>query len=150
MDCNIILSMKKIILTIIAAAAVAFSASAQSRALGIRSTYGAEISYQYDLGANFVEADLGWFGHGFYLTGVYDYKIASEGRFNFYGGPGAALGFYDYDEESGLNLGIVGQLGVEYNFDLPITFSLDWRPVWNFMYGGFGWEGIGFAVRYRF
>lgn len=145
--------MKKIILTIIAAAAVAFSASAQSRAVGIRAaaTPGAEISYQYDLGgANFVEADLGWFDNGFYLTGVYDYLIASEDRFNFYAGPGAALGFYNGDDNSGFNLGIVGQLGVEYNFDLPITFSLDWRPVWNFMYGGFGWEGVGFAVRYRF
>ncbi len=143
--------MKKIILTIIAAAAVAFSASAQSRAVGIRAaaTPGAEISYQYDLGgANFVEADLGFFKHGFYLTGVYDYLIASEDRFNFYAGPGATVGLYD--DNSGFNMGIAGQLGVEYNFDLPITFSLDWRPVWNFMYGGFGWEGVGFAVRYRF
>ncbi len=150
--------MKKIALAIIIAATAALSVAAQPRTLGIRSTYGAEVSFQFDpysilgglSGEGFVEADLGWFNHGVYLTGVYDWLLGSEDRFNFYAGAGGTLGYYDHNDDAGLNLGVVGQVGVEYNFDLPLTFSLDWRPVWNFMYGGFYPGGLGFAVRYRF
>lgn len=142
--------MKKFVLTLAVLAAAAFCASAQPRTLGVRSTYGLEASYQHHLGNGFVEADLGWFDHGFYLTGVRDVLLASEDRFNFYAGCGGSLGIYDDGDENGFNLGVVGQLGVEYNFDIPLTFSLDWRPVWNFMHGGFGWPAIGFGVRYRF
>lgn len=142
--------MKKFIMVIAAVLCLSSAAFAQSRALGVRATYGAELSYQHSIGSNFVEADLGWFNHGFYLTGVYDFVFASEGNFNFYAGPGAAVGFYNDSETSGINLGIAGQLGLEYNFNIPLQLSLDWRPVFNFIHGGFGWEGIALGIRYRF
>ena len=142
--------MKKFIMVIAAVLCLSSAAFAQSRALGVRATYGAELSYQHSIGSNFVEADLGWFKNGFYLTGVYDFVFASEGNFNFYAGPGAAVGFYNDSETSGINLGIAGQLGLEYNFNLPLQLSLDWRPVFNFIHGGFGWEGIALGIRYRF
>ena len=85
--------MKKFIMVIAAVLCLSSAAFAQSRALGVRATYGAELSYQHSIGSNFVEADLGWFKNGFYLTGVYDFVFASEGNFNFYAGPGAAVGF---------------------------------------------------------
>ena len=142
--------MKKFIMVIAAVLCLSSAAFAQSRALAVRATYGAELSYQHSIGSNFVEADLGWFKNGFYLTGVYDFVFASEGNFNFYAGPGAAVGFYNDSETSGINLGIAGQLGLEYNFNIPLQLSLDWRPVFNFIHGGFGWEGIALGIRYRF
>ena len=142
--------MKKFIMVIAAVLCLSSAAFAQSRALGVRATYGAELSYQHSIGSNFVEADLGWFKNGFYLTGVYDFVFASEGNFNFYAGPGAAVGFYNDSETSGITLGIAGQLGLEYNFNIPLQLSLDWRPVFNFIHGGFGWEGIALGIRYRF
>ena len=142
--------MKTFIMVIAAVLCLSSAAFAQSRALGVRATYGAELSYQHSIGSNFVEADLGWFKNGFYLTGVYDFVFASEGNFNFYAGPGAAVGFYNDSETSGINLGIAGQLGLEYNFNIPLQLSLDWRPVFNFIHGGFGWEGIALGIRYRF
>ena len=142
--------MKKFIMVIAAVLCLSSAAFAQSRALGVRATYGAELSYQHSIGSNFVEADLGWFKNGFYLAGVYDFVFASEGNFNFYAGPGAAVGFYNDSETSGINLGIAGQLGLEYNFNIPLQLSLDWRPVFNFIHGGFGWEGIALGIRYRF
>lgn len=142
--------MKKLIIILAAVLCFATAANAQSRALGIRATYGAELSYQHDLGGNFLEGDLGWFNDGFYLTGIYDFILGSEGNFNFYAGPGAALGFWNVDGDSGINLGIAGQLGMEYNFNLPLQLSLDWRPVFNFVHGGFGWQGVALGIRYRF
>ena len=142
--------MKKFIMVIAAVLCLSSAAFAQSRALGVRATYGAELSYQHSIGSNFVEADLGWFKNGFYLTGVYDFVFASEGNFNFYAGPGAAVGFYNDSETSGINLGIAGQLGLEYNFNIPLQLSLAWSPVFTFIHGGFGWEGIALGIRYRF
>ena len=83
--------MKKFIIVVIAALGLAATAMAQPRALGVRVTYGAEISYQHNLGSNFLEADLGLFGNGFYLTGVYDFIFANEGDFNFYAGQSKAI-----------------------------------------------------------
>ena len=126
--------MKKLIIVVIAALGLAVTAMAQPRALGVRVTYGAEISYQHALGSNFLEADLGLFGNGFYLTGVYDFIFANEGNFNFYAGPGAQLGFASYTNEDGnkglaFGAGVVGQIGAEYNFaSIPLQMSLDWRP----------------------
>ena len=76
--------MKKVLVAALSLLIFGVAASAQPRALGVRATYGAEVSYQHSFGVNFVEADLGLFGTGFYLTGVYDFVFASEGNFNFY------------------------------------------------------------------
>jgi hypothetical protein len=142
--------MKKLIAIAVAVLCFAAAASAQSRSLGVRITYGAEVSYQHGFGDDFLEADLGWFNHGFYVTGIYDFVFASEGNFNFYAGPGAGIGFYDYEEDNGIEFAVAGQLGMEYNFNLPLTLSLDWRPAYYFQYNGFDWHGIALGIRYRF
>ena len=148
--------MKKFIIVVIAALGLAATAMAQPRALGVRVTYGAEISYQHNLGSNFLEADLGLFGNGFYLTGVYDFIFANEGDFNFYAGPGAQLGLASYTNEEGnkslaCGAGVVGQVGAEYNFaSIPLQMSLDWRPCFSITGGGFGWQGFALGIRYRF
>lgn len=146
--------MKKVLIAAVALLMFGIAASAQPRALGVRATLGAEVSYQHGLGTNFVEADLGLFGNGFYLTGVYDFVFASEGNFNFYGGPGAQAGFYSTDDNGDsvtkMDFGVVGQIGMEYNFSLPISVSLDWRPGISLTGGGIGWQGFALGVRYRF
>ncbi|HAZ74012.1 MAG TPA: hypothetical protein DCW53_01330 [Rikenellaceae bacterium] len=148
--------MKKFIVVAFATLALAGAAMAQPRALGVRATWGAEVSYQHSVNSNFVEADLGLFGNGFYLTGVYDFIFASADGFNFYAGPGAQLGFYNGVNDEGNNVlkmgaGIVGQVGAEYNFpSIPLGLSLDWRPGFSFTGAGFGWQGFALGIRYRF
>lgn len=149
--------MKKIIIAI-AAMLITIAASAQTRAIGIRAGWGAEISYQHGLGSNFVEADLGLFGNSFCLTGVYDFVFASTEGFDFYAGPGARVGFFNSVNEEGksvpgLCLGVVGQIGARYNFaSIPLGLSLDFRPTIGLIPGfGFGWnDGFALGIRYIF
>lgn len=144
--------MKKTLIILAALLGFAVAASAQSRAIGIRAGYGGELSYQHSLGNNFAEFDLGWFSHGFDVVGIYDFIIAGTGEVNLYAGPGAQLGFYNYDGGSAMNVGLAGQLGVEWNFpSVPLQLSLDWRPVYFFLNnGGFGYDSVGLGLRYRF
>ena len=144
--------MKKVLAILVAAFAFVAVASAQPRALGVRAGWGGELSYQHGAGAGFLEADLGFLANnGFYVTGIYDFILGSAGICNFYVGPGVQLGFYNYSGDQGFNAGIAGQLGVEFEIpSVPLNLSLDWRPVYYFNYGGFGWQGIALGIRYRF
>lgn len=119
---------------------------------------GAEISYQHGLSSiNRLEFDLG-FGSSknhnrMFLSGIYqwDWNIASG--LNWYVGPGATLGLYSYDNNDNyLNIGIGGQIGLEYNFsaqNAPILLSIDARPMWDFIgdNSGLGW-GAALGIRY--
>lgn len=150
--------MKKIIAIVAAALCFAAVATAQPRTIGLRATYGAELSYQHTIGGtNFLEFDLGWGGNnGFNLAGVYDFIFASTNNFNFYAGPGADLSYFSVkndegNSESKIGLGIGGQIGVEYEFSIPLSLSLDWRPMFNFIgEQKFHGEGIALGIRYRF
>ena len=145
--------MKKTLILLAAILGFAVVASAQPRALGIRAGYGGELSYQHSLGNNFAEFDLGWYANGFDIAGICDFILAGTGEVNLYAGPGALLGFYNHpDGTSGLNVGVCGQLGVEWNFPaVPLQLSIDWRPVFLFMNnGGFRYESFGLGLRYRF
>lgn len=140
--------MKKIILIAALVLGFAAAASAQPKAIGLRIGYGAELSYQHNVGANFIEADLGL--ESFKNLGVaatYNFSIAEFGDgFKFYAGPGIGLGFAE-----SLMVGIAGQAGVEYNFaSAPVNISVDVRPYFDFMGVGLvGWyPHIG--VRYNF
>ena len=126
----------------------AIAASAQPKALGLRVGYGAELSYQHNVGENFIEADLGL--ESFKNLGVaatYNFNIAQFGEgFNFYAGPGIGLGMGET-----LSVGIAGQAGIEYNFaEAPVQLSLDVRPYFDFVgLGLVGWYPH-LGVRYRF
>ena len=145
--------MKRILILLVAALGISIAANAQSRALGLRAGYGGELSYQHSFGSNFAEFDLGWFSRGFDIVGIYDFVIAGNGQVNLYVGPGAQLGFYNhYDGDARVNVGIAGQLGVEWNIpSIPLQLSVDWRPVYFLMHdGGFGYDSVGLGIRYRF
>ena len=121
------------------------SVSAQSiseHALGLRlgdsDGFGAEISYQNALGANNrLEVDLGWRDNrnfdAFKLAGLYQWVFPLDGNFNWYVGAGGGLGSVDFedpifDDDEGLFIFGAGDIGIEYNFNIPLLLSLDFRP----------------------
>ncbi|GAA5224692.1 hypothetical protein GCM10025777_53230 [Membranihabitans marinus] len=69
----------------------------------------------------------------------------------YYGG-GAFAGFFssEYTDSSNVNIGIAGNLGLDYTFnDIPLNLSIDWIPSISLTGGhGFGAEAGGIAARY--
>lgn len=147
--------MKKL-LVVVAFLTVALCATAQPRAIGARLGYDLEVSYQHGFGSsNMLDCSLG-FGLGNWIsaTAVYDWIWNISGGWNWYAGPGAgvSLGLWDGGGHFGINVG--GQIGVEYNFNIPLNLSLDYRPMINLL--GFGndhwmnFYSVALGVRYRF
>ncbi len=159
--------MKKIVFTLALAVSLLSTLSAQvdGKAIGLRLGggfgYGAEVSYQHPLGPDHrLEIDLGANGGGFGLNGIYhwvkDLSDLADG-FNWYYGFGVGLGSYNFSYNTNtllsrsLNIGLLGQIGIEYKFEIPITLSLDYRPGIYFMNGfDSSYDGICLAARYRF
>ncbi len=135
--------MKKIVLIIAVALGFAAAASAQPKSIGLRfnGVYSNEISYQHYMGADFAEFDLGLYGNGFALTGVYDFSIAQpdwtpRGEWNFYAGPGVSVGTWAVEDKAGMRVGIVGQVGLDYTFWFPLQLSIDIRPSFDLVGDG--------------
>lgn len=129
--------------------------------LGDDDGFGAEISYQRALGGNNrLELDLGIRSgnnyDGFKLTGIYQWVWNLDGGFNWYAGVGGGVGSYSVDVPGGEDfddtfLFVGGDVGIEYNFDIPLQLSLDIRPELGF--GDFRDDvGIDLAlgIRYQF
>ena len=154
--------MKKIIIAIVAVFAMSTAANAQIQDLGVRGAFGsgsgAELSAMWGLGGNRLETDLGWAGnkHWSYinLSGIYQWTWNLAGDFGWFAGVGANVGLYTSDIEDysdGLGLGILAQIGLEFNPSaIPFQFTLDFRPQWDFIgHSGFGY-GAAIGIRYRF
>lgn len=133
--------------------------------LGDSDGFGAEISYQKSIGRyNRAEFNLGWRDSrefdAFKLSGVYQWVHQLDGNFNWYYGVGGGLGSVEFepipdgDDNDGLFVFAAGNLGVEYDFDIPLLLSLDFRPE----IGLLGYEGfdngfdfdIALGIRYQF
>lgn len=160
--------MKKVFLLAIALIGFVFTSNAQAiadNALGLRlgdsDGFGAEISYQRALGDNNrLEFDLGWRDgnnyDGFKLAGLYQWVFPLDGSFNWYVGAGGGLGSFDVDipnagSESETFFFAAGDIGIEYNFDIPLLISLDFRPEIGF--GDFNDDldfDIALGLRYQF
>lgn len=162
--------MKKIILSAFMLAGFAFNAQAQDiskNALGLRlgdnDGFGGEISYQRGLGDNNrLEVDLGWRNSNdvdaFKLAGLYHWVWKIDGGFNWYAGAGGGLGSWKYDKygvsDSGTFLFAAGNIGIEYNFDIPLQISLDMRP--ELYFNSDEWRDdnfgpdIALGIRYKF
>lgn len=150
--------MKKALLAL--AMLVAFaSASFAQNALGVRLGAGngtnAELSYQMGMGSNRLEFDLGWNGHDnwayYNLSGIYQWTGTFTGPLGWYAGLGANLGLWSAkNNDSSFGLAIGGQAGLELNIIDPLQFTLDVRPMWNFIgHGaGFGW-GAALGIRFK-
>lgn len=169
--------MKKIILLAIMLIGLAFTSQAQEiseNALGLRlgdnNGFGGEISYQRKLSSdNRLELDLGWRSRSNYyynnnsgdfnaakITGLYQWVWNIDNGFNWYAGVGGGLGTwnnkYNGTKDNGTFAFAAGDIGIEYNFDIPLVVSLDFRPE----FGGNGYyennygSDIAFAVKYKF
>jgi hypothetical protein len=162
--------MKKIIITL--AVIIGMTVTAQSQgvsknALGLRlgsnDGFGGELSYQRKLAANNrLELDLGFRNsnniNAFKLAALYQWVMNIEGGFNWYVGVGGGLGSWSYDNkfgnDSGTFLFVAGDLGIEYNFDVPIQLALDIRPELYFNSSAYRTSNFGpdiaLSIRYRF
>lgn len=81
-----------------------------------------------------------------------------DNGFNWYAGVGGGLGSWSYDKngvsDNGTFLFAAGNIGIEYNFDIPLQLSLDFRPEIysnssDFRDESFG-PDIALGIRYRF
>jgi len=139
--------MKKLFLTIVAIGGLIFTANSQEiaeNAIGLRlgdsDGFGTEITWQRALGdVNRLEVDLGWRSgksyNGFKLAGLYQWVWQLDGNFNWYAGFGGGVGSYSFDEaniDDETFLFAAGNIGVEYDFDIPLLISLDFRPELGF------------------
>ena len=163
--------MKKLFLLSIAVFGFTFASNAQDisdNAIGLRlgdsDGFGAEISYQRALGENNrLELDLGWRDgnnyDGFKLAGLYQWVMPLDGNFNWYAGVGGGLGSFSVNVPGGMDVTdtfifAAGDVGIEYNFDIPLLLSLDFRPEIGFgddLYNNNDLDfDIALGIRYQF
>lgn len=134
--------------------------------VGVRAIYldrddhywGGEFSYQIKLkGMRRLEMGFGWLSETSWslteLTGIYQWQLIRKGGFSFYTGPGFSLGYANYGYGSDKFYGvIVGNVGVDYTFRLPLQIAVDWRPgyiLWDELDNNFS-NQIGLALRLAF
>ena len=157
---------KSIILVAILAIVSVGSAIAQPRAIGANIGYGIELSYQHSLGeANMIDVSINVpFFEGIGATATYDWVNPFgavipwdyEGQWNWNLGVGAGLGIYGFKAPA-FYAGVVGHVGISYDFWFPMQLSLDYRPNIGIV-GGEGltfntsglYSGITLGVRYLF
>lgn len=163
--------MKKLFLLSIALVGFTFSASSQNiadNAIGLRlgdsDGLGAEVSYQRALSEdNRLEFDLGWRDgnnySGFKLAGLYQWVMPLDGNFNWYVGAGGGIGSFNFDVPGGGDITdtfifAAGDIGIEYNFDIPLLLSLDFRPEIGFGDDTYDNNDLDFdialGIRYQF
>ncbi len=161
--------MKKLFLLSFALIGFAFTTQAQGisdHAIGLRlgdsDGFGAEISYQLGLSdSNRVEFGLGWRDGKNYsalrAVGLYQWVMPLDGNFNWYTGVGGGFASYSLDnaapgvDDSSTSLLVAGNIGIEYDFDIPLLLSLDFRPELGF--GDINDDldfDIALGIRYQF
>lgn len=161
--------MKKLFLSAIAIIAITFASQAQEiseNAIGLRlgdsDGFGTEINYQRALGSNNrLELGLGWRSNrnlnAFKLTGLYQWVWNIDGGFNWYAGVGGGVGSINFDNDrfpdtdNETFVFAAGTVGIEYNFNIPLMLSLDFRPELGF--GDYRDDldfDIGLGIRYQF
>ncbi|ALJ05135.1 hypothetical protein APS56_08350 [Pseudalgibacter alginicilyticus] len=130
-------------------------------ALGLRvgdnDGFGGEISYQRYLNeGNRLEFDLGWRDSNnvdaFKLVGLYQWVMPIDNNFNWFVGAGAGIGSFDAGPVDGTFALVAGDIGIEYNFDIPLMLSLDMRPEIGFNddYSDDLDLDIALGIRYQF
>ena len=146
--------MKRLIITFAILIGTSLAVFAQPKSAGLRfGGTGLDVTYQHYMGKDrFAEGNLGLdFGYnvngnvGIKATAIYNFVWArpawtDQGSWALYAGPGLSLGFVDdqvpYDiagvikgyYDNGFMLSLVGQVGLEYNFEFPLSLSIDIRP----------------------
>ena len=157
--------MRNICLVVLTLVGFSLSSNAQDladNAIGLRlgdsDGFGAEISYQRAVSdSNRLEFGLGWSNHSEYNSvraiGLYQWVFQLDGNFNWYTGVGGGLSAisHDNDDLDETALLIAGDIGIEYDFDIPLVISLDFRPELGF--GDINDDldfDIALGIRYQF
>ena len=125
------------VLVTVSLSAQRISKNALGLRLGDNDGFGGEISYQRYLHENNrLEFDLGWRDSNnvdaFKLVGLYQWVMPIDGGFNWYVGAGGGLGSFDAGDNDGTFLLVAGDIGIEYDFEIPLLISLDMRPELGF------------------
>ena len=161
--------MKKVVLLLVVALGFSF-AQAQSEGFELGARFGSgrsqyiAIDGAYGLSdANRLHGDLS-FGNNFLsLQGLYEWQFPIGNDLMVYPGVGAGVYSYDapkqgywkngryYDDYDRYTpIGILGVIGIEYQFPIPITVGFDIRTGFGLTNSyGFGLDG-SLLVRYRF
>jgi opacity protein-like surface antigen len=162
--------MKKVFFTTVLIFGVIFASNSQTiskNAIGLRlgdnDGFGTELNYQRAIGDNNrLEFGLGWRSNrnlsAFKLTGLHQWVWNIDGGFNWYAGVGGGVGSIDFDDDrfgpdfdNETFVFVAGDIGIEYNFDIPLLISLDFRPELGF--GNYrddlGFD-VGLGLRYQF
>lgn len=137
---NILTFMCLIGLGIITANAQIISKNAIGIRAGDNDGFGSEVSYQRALGnATRLELDLGWRDTNNYdamkFSAIHQWVYPIENRFNWFVGAGGGVGFYDnnnINNDDDVFVVASGDIGLEYNFKIPLLISLDLRPEVSF------------------
>ena len=160
--------MKKVLfVSLLALASV--MAYAQPRAIGARLGYGAQFSYEHQLGQNMISLEVGVPGFSLLEAAcTYDWidpfgatvPWDQKGEWHWYMGVGGAGGVYNFTSPVVGYVGAAGHFGIEYDFWFPLQLSIDFRPTLGamFAYNGsgaaFGYDvyasGLGLGIRYKF
>lgn len=151
-----------------------YSQDIANHALGLRlgdsDGFGAEISYQKSIGRyTRAEFDFGWRDSreydAFKLVGLFQWVHTIDGGLQWFYGFGGGLGSVNFEAQlnsnnepfqpdGGLFVFGAGDVGIEYNFDIPLLLSLDFRPEIGIIgYGDFDARlnfDIALGVRYKF
>lgn len=164
--------MKKLLILCLCITSFAFTTQAQDiaeNAIGLRlgdsDGLGAEISYQRALtDATRLEVDFGWRDGNNYdgvkLAALHQWVWNLDGNFNWYAGVGGGFGAFSFDnlpdnvDDSDSFLFAAGNIGLEYDFDIPLLISLDFRPEIGFgddLYDNDDLDfDIALGIRYQF
>lgn len=151
--------MRKITLIAMLFMALGFGINAQEVGIRFGNSYGtnAAVDAIFSTGEfSRLHADISFGGGvGFDILWDFVYKpLEGEafdwqdiGTFNWYAGVGPYT-FIGNDFE----LGVVGELGLEYRFDnVPVVIGADWRPNFEIIENtSFGADGFGLNVRWVF
>ena len=86
-------------------------------------------------------------GIGVDLIHDWIFTFNGDGRLVFYPGVGGSVYFLSDD----VFIGVTGEIGLEYRFDIPITLGLDYRPTFFILpETDLASNGVGINVRWRF
>ena len=138
--------MKNLFLLSVALIGFTFTMNAQhiaDNALGLRlgdsDGFGAEVSYQLGMfDNNRLEFGLGWRNQDNFsaikILGIYQWVWQLDGNFHWYAGAGGGILFLSIDntDDDETSVFVAGNIGIEYDFDIPLLISLDFRPEFGF------------------
>lgn len=150
------------------------TAVAQPRAIGGNLGTDFGFSYQHGFGdKNMLDVSVNVpmiYGFGIGGKVAYDWidpfgtavPWSHKGEWHWYMGVGGGASAWGFSDGTWWNAGVVGHIGIEYDFWFPLQLSLDWRPqvgVSNYDYFGngnpvgfdlAGLYGLSLGVRYKF